>query len=63
MISYLLAEKAGMPFNAFYPQGQRVAEHKVVDRSLSASGGKRIRFVGRNFDGLIRGNDLFDVDE
>ena len=33
MVGYLVAKKAGMAFNPFRPQGQRVAVHKVVDRS------------------------------
>ena len=64
MVGYLVAQTAGMPFNPFYPQAQRVAVHKVVDCSgPSATGAKGIRSAGQNFDGLILGNNLFVVDE
>ena len=64
MVGYLVVEKAGMPFNAFYSQPQRVGLHRVVDRSgPSANGGKGIRTAGRNYNGLIRGTNVFVVDE
>ena len=64
MVGYLVAEKAGMAFNPFCPQAQRVAVHKVVDRGgPSANGVEGILTTGRGLDGLVRHNDLFLVHE
>ena len=38
--------------------------HKVVDRGgPSANGAEGMRITGRSLGGLVRGNDLFVVDE
>ena len=64
VVGYLVAEKAGMTFSPFRLQEQRVAVHKVVDRGgPSATGAEGIRITGRSLDGLVRGNNLFIVDE
>ena len=64
LVGYLVAEKAGIALNSFRPQGQRVAVHKVVDRGgPSATGAEGIQITPRSLGGLVRGNDLFIVDE
>ena len=64
MVGYLVAEKTGIAFNPFRPQGRRVTVHKVGDRSgPSATRAEGIWTTGRSLDGLVRGNGLFVVDE
>ena len=64
IVSYLVAEKAGIALNPFRPQGQTVAVRKVVDRGCrSATRSEGIRITRRSLGGLVRGNDLFIVEE